>query len=587
MPNLNTRALGRRRQAISGIFIALIIFAAIFSAGVGYYVFAGQAWLSSAQDALAKQGAAQGANEESLTVTTGLASGSTCVGCVLEVNASNSGGVTVTITAVFVTTPSGKALSSSTNPSTLGSEFLTSGDEQTGDLNVTLPISLAVGEGTGSLMGCGTSVGCAIGIRSASCLSCLTSGNVYVSVLTSRGNTFSAEYCPSGCATGGGQTTTNTVTSMITSTSTVVYGASTVTTLSAATGSTVVSGFQPGTNSLVVSMEACAGTTSPSQAYGTTCASPQPPAVYSAEEVILLITVTNFANVGMNVVADFQAVATGGAGATPQSSSTTPPIPSGAESCLGGQTGTAQNVAANGGTATFVCTFIAAQGSSGGTITFLGYAVGTYPIPPATPTGQVTSAETLSNPIYVGNPLSSVIGPFVGVSFDYASKESTTFGSGVQVSNSGNEYVIWQATLENTANASVTILEYSFLLAARVAQEHDFYIVQPVSSWTSTSLSAYTCASGTGNAPTGAQCSTAQTNCKTLGNGCVPTGDNATLDFAASGIAGTAWEWGTSGGFNPPESITMFVIVEYDYYNAGAWHVLAQAVPFTGTYLPS
>lgn len=334
-------------------------------------------------------------------------------------------------------------------------------------------------------------------------------------------------------------------------------------------------------------MRACAGTTSPGQAYGTTCARPQPPAVYSAEEVILLINVTNFANVGMSVVADFQSVATNGAGATPQSSTTTPPIPSGAESCVvagqpsQGQTSQAQNIAPNGGKATFLCTFIATQGSSGGTITFLGYAVGTYS------SGQVTSAETLSNPIDVGNPLSSVAGPFVGISFEYASKESTTFSSAVEVSNSGNEYVIWQATLENTANASVTILEYSFLLAARVAQEKDYYIVQPVSSWTSTTLSSYACALGTSNAPTGAQCSTAQTNCSALGNGCVPTGDSVTLDFAATDIAGTGWEWGTSGGFNPPEAITMFVIVEYDYYNAGVWNVLSQAIPFTGTYLPN
>jgi len=450
-------------------------------------------------------------------------------------------------------------------------------------------VSMAVGEGTGSITGCGASKGCAIGIRTTSCLSCLTSGNVYVNILTSRGNTFSAEYCPSGC-TNGGQTSTSTSTSTTTVTSTTVTQSSTTTTLSGITSSTTISGFQAGTNSLVVTMQTCAGTTSPGQAYGTTCASPQPLAVYSAEEVILQITVTNFANVAMSVVADFQSVATNGASATAQTSSTSPPLPTGVETCATGVsnsflTGQAQNIPADSGTpssATFYCTFIATQGSSGGTITFLGYAVGTYA------SGQVTSAETLSNPIQVGNPLSSVAGPFVGVSFQYASQQSTTFGSAVVVSNSGNKYVIWQATIENTANASVTILEYSFLLAARVSQEHDFYIVQPVSSWTSTTLTSYTCqlASGT-NAPTGAQCSAAQTDCSALGNGCVPTGDSVTLDFAASGISGTGWEWGTSGGFNPPEAITMFVIVEYDYYNAGACYVLAQAIPFTGTYLPN
>jgi hypothetical protein len=355
---------------------------------------------------------------------------------------------------------------------------------------------------------------------------------------------------------------------------------STTTTQYSITSSTTTAGFNPGTNSLIISMEACAGTTSPGQAYGTTCASPQPPAVYSTEEVILLVTVTNFANIAMSVSVDFQDVSTNGATVTSQSSSTSPPIPSGAENCIGGLT-PAQEISASGGTATYTCTFIATQGSAGGTATFLGYAVGTYPA------GYVTSAETLSNPIQIGNPLSSVAGPFVGLSFEYASEESTTFGSAVVVAAGGsgsNEYVIWQATIENTANASVTILEYSFLLVARISQEHDFYIVQPVSSWTSTTLSPYACALGTGNAPTGAQCSTAQKNCTVLGNGCVPTGDTVTLDFAASGIDSSSWEWRTSAGFNPPETVTMFVIIEYDYYNGGAWHVLAQAIPITGTY---
>ena len=591
MLNLNRRNLGRRRQAITGIFIALMVFAAIFSAGVGYYVFQGQASLLSAQGAITRQGNIQGAQSEGLTVMAGAGSSSTCSGCALEVNASNSGGIPVTITAVYVTTQSGNALSSSTSPTSTGSEFLVGGTHLTGDLNVTLPVSLAVGEGTGSLTGCGAPMGCAIGIHSTSCLACLTSGPVFVSILTSRGNTFSAEYCPSACPNGQGQTFTNTITSYTTSTSTSVVHSSTTSSLSATSSSTTISGFQPGTNSLVVSMKACAGTTSPGQAYGTTCPNPQPPAVYSTEEVILNITVTNFANVTMSVYAIFQAVGTNGAKVSPQSSSTNPPIPTGVESCLGGQTSQAQIISANGGKAFFLCTFIVTQGPSGGTVTFLGYAVGTYPPPPSTANGQVTSAETLSNPIQVGNPLSAVAGPFVALGFNYASQGSPgsqTFGPATVVSNSNN-YVIWQANLLNTANASVTILEYSFVLAARVSQEHLFYIIQPVASWTSTSLSGltYTCQLGSNNAPTGAQCSTPQTNCTVLGNGCVPTGSTVTLDFAASGPAGSGWGWSSGGGFNPPEAITMYVTIEYDYYNAGAWHVLAQAIPITGVYITS
>jgi len=174
MPNLNPSGLGRKRKAITGIFVGLIILAAIFSAGVSYYVYAGQASLLAAQGAITREGGAQGANAESLTFTALPASGSSCVGCALEVNASNSGGVPVTITAVFVTTLAGKALSASTNPSYLGSEFLVGGSKLAGDLNVTLPLTLAVGEGTRSLAGCGTTLGCAIGIHAASCIGCLT-----------------------------------------------------------------------------------------------------------------------------------------------------------------------------------------------------------------------------------------------------------------------------------------------------------------------------------------------------------------------------------------------------------------------------
>jgi hypothetical protein len=336
-------------------------------------------------------------------------------------------------------------------------------------------------------------------------------------------------------------------------------------------------------------MKACAGTTSPGVTFGATCPQPQPPAVYSSEEVILQINVTNFAYVPMSVSVAFQSVGTNGAYVTPASP----------DNCAGLQT-PVEPISANGGKQTYTCTFTATQGKSGGTVTFLGYAEGTY----TGYSGYITSAEVLSNPIEIGNPLSSVAGPFSAISFRYASSTSQTFGNATVVSNS-KQMVIWQAQLENTANASVTILDYSFLLAARVSQEHVFYIVQPISSWTST-LSSYKCeptSTPTNNAPAGAQCSppqgvTALENCSTLGYGCVPTGDTVTLDFAVTNIEGSAtsssgWEWQSSGGFNPPETITLFLIIEYDYYNcqsaanggACAWHVLSQALPITGTYI--
>jgi hypothetical protein len=390
---------------------------------------------------------------------------------------------------------------------------------------------------------------------------------VFVNVLTGHGNIFTTQY-PTP-TTGSTTTVSYASTVSVTSVTTTLITSSVGTT--EATSQTAVAGLQAGTNSLLLVMDACAGATS--APFGTTCTTS--PAVYSGQEVVLTISVTNYADVSMALYVAFQSVGTNGASV----------VAAGPDDCASGssyQTSTVTVPADTGtpSTATYVCTFTAEQGPTAGTVTFIGYAVGTYA---AVPPAQVTSAEGRSNPIQLGNPESAISGPFIGVSFHYASKESTAFSAGAVVPGT-SEYVIWQAQLENTANASVTILQYSSLLLARISQEEGYYIVQPVAAWSST-LAAYACSLGANNAPTGAQCSTVQENCATLGNGCVPTGDTVTLDFAASSVGSTAWEWGTTSGLNPPEAVTMFVIVVYDLFSNGSWHVLSQAVPITGTYL--
>ncbi len=561
--------LGRqrtRRRAIAGVFLATILFASLFLAGLSYYLYESQSDLLADQGAQSRENEVQGASSESLAVTVSQVQSGTEKGW-LVVNVYNSGGVTSSVMAVYVTDVLGQALSSSTTST--HSEFLVAPP----DINVSLPLSLVPGESTNSVIcGSGSSIGCSIMVNASACSSCGSGNTVYVSVLTGRGNTFTTQY-PTP-TTGTTSTASYPQTTSITSYSTTFI--SSVVSSTQVTSQTAVAGFQAGTNSLVLVMDACAG--SSSTPFGTTCTTA--PAIYSGQEVILTISVTNYADVAMSLYVDFQSVGTNGASVTGAS-------PDDCASGSGYQTSTT-TIPADTGTAstvTYVCTFTAEQGPTAGTVTFIGYAVGTYA---AVPPAQVTSAEGLSNPVQLGNPESAVSGPFIGLGFNYASETSQTFTSGVIVPGS-SDYVVWQAELENTANASVTILQYSSLLLARISQEEGYYIVQPVASWSST-LTAYACALGTNNAPSGAQCSpsggvTALENCTTLGSGCVPTGDTVTLDFAASSVDSTTWEWGTASGLNPPEAVTMFILVVYDFYSGGSWHVLSQAVPITGTYL--
>ena len=519
----------------------------------------------------------------------------------VAINVYNAGGVPATVSSVYVTTLTGKAVSrSSASPN---SEFLVGSP----DLNDTLPLELAPGEAADSLTG-------DIGIFDTSCITggstCLTGWNsactssspCLVNVLTARGNTFSAEVPAS--ATGTTIISSSLSTLEETSTSTATIG-STISTASA-TSSTVTGGFVAGTNSLEIYMDACAGGTS--EPFSSMQACTTASTVYQGGEVILTITVSNLASQSLSVAVDFQAVATNGASVSPVSPD---------NSCGSGPSYvTATQTIASGSTSTYTCTFVASQGSTGGTVTFLGYATGSYPPPSYTTTtkttsgttvtstststtaneGSANSAEVVSNPEDIGNIAGSVTGPLVPIAFQYASEESTTFGPAAVVPSS-SEYVIFQGKFENTANASVTILQYSFLLVARISQEEAYYIVPTVSGWTGTTeVSAYSCALGTNDAPTGTSCSTTFTNCTTEEDSCVPTGSTVTLDFAtcAADESYTYWFWETSPGnvlcsnndsaLNNPEVVTMYCIILYDFYSGGSWHDLAQAIPMEGTY---
>jgi len=549
----------RRRKAVAGLVLGLVIFGLIFGVGLSYLLYENQLSLTSSKAQVGDQQAASQASQEVLNLAAYHVSGGPHANW-LYVEAYDGGGVPVVITAIFVTGLSGK----------MQSNYLVG---QPG-LNVTLPLSLTPGQNTTNINGCATGVtGCNIGIDTTRFT---YTPPVFLNLLTKSGNIFSVEY----------PRPTNTTTSTVagtTSYTTVTSAQTTYTTSTSYTTLTTSSvlgvGFGIGTNSLLVAMRACAGTDPFSNNCGTAGT------VYQDQEVVLKVNVTNYASVAMNVYVSFQSVGTNGA-----------TVSSSAPSSCSGVTPT-QPIPANSGPVTFTCTFTAGTGPTGGTVTFIGYAVGTYTIAPAPPV-TITSAEATSNPLALGNPANSLVGPWVlnYFSFNYASQQNPSWKSAQVISASGNKQVFFQVQVTNTANASLTVLQYTYLQAVRTSQEQDYYLVSPIATWTS-SPSKYACTNtGGGGAPTGTSCTVPQQDCTTLGNGCVPVGDTLTLSFAACATSGTSFMWANNGGgnsacssnnanFSPPEGLVIFVVVVFEYYTGGQWYTFSQSLPAMGVYI--
>lgn len=192
-----------RRRAIAGVLAAVVLFAAIFSIGVGFFMFVSQNIHSADQASVARANDQLQTSHENLLVMAGLTSGtdSSCKNC-LWVGANNTGGVSSSIIDVYVTCISncggsyqhGQLLSNAhfLNGSTSGSHFL----RQNPDLNVTLPITLGVGSSTEFLPTCQrTECGAYITITDSTFHYLVGPPREYVvvSMLTSLGNIFSAQ----------------------------------------------------------------------------------------------------------------------------------------------------------------------------------------------------------------------------------------------------------------------------------------------------------------------------------------------------------------------------------------------------------
>jgi hypothetical protein len=198
----------RRRQALAGVFVALILFAMLFTVGSTYFLLTSSIAQITNQANATRQALLQQAAAENVALTLSVC-GSTGTWCSahpgsLAISVLNTGGTPVTIAAVYATYNGQNAILPA------APQYLT----KPSYLNVTLPITLGVGASTAGMTGCG-GTNCNLGIllTALSPATYTLSNPVSVSILTARGNTFSAQYPPIPAVTTITTTTTNAVSS--------------------------------------------------------------------------------------------------------------------------------------------------------------------------------------------------------------------------------------------------------------------------------------------------------------------------------------------------------------------------------------
>ena len=143
-----------RRSAVAGILVAVMLFAIIFTAGMGYLFYTTTSNLSSYQAGQQALAARVAANQERLNLNV------IKVGNDLLITVNNTGGIPLSVVSAFVKDPTGKLSALCTNAKG--------------------PLNLAVGE-TGQFT------------ISSICYS-YSSGTIIINLLTSRGNVFTTQY---------------------------------------------------------------------------------------------------------------------------------------------------------------------------------------------------------------------------------------------------------------------------------------------------------------------------------------------------------------------------------------------------------
>jgi archaellin len=568
--------IGLRRKAIAGVLATIIIFAALFSIGVGFLIFQNQTTLSANQANNNRQNAIQQASLEKLSLSASLS------GSLLTLSLNNRGGVSTTIIDVFVTNSSGVLLQPPgiiSNPCLQPTLNIGSSDSCTVTLNgYTYP------PGT----------------------------TVYLSVITARGNTFTLQY----------PTPSTTATTTVTST----------------TGTAVTSTLPfvgIGSNALVVDMAA-----SPPEAFTCTngcvlvnatvynyqsqgvmsnvALNPNPPTVTLCTGNVpgCTATLTPCTLSGHTCVTSPPATCSGpfNSNHTPDSSDTIPPYSG---------SGVAPDVY-------FLCYYNANTGVVGGFATFSGQATGEQG------STVIASALATSNAIKIGGSANVLNqGPFSANFFYFhytdctsshcsGSTESPGF-SGIPnlptgpLPNgyliSGNSYYVsYYIQITNNFNTSLPILQYTYFQTdSTLGNDADFFIVGPASNSSYYSLPTnaispsptyyptYTISSPSLQAYTGSVSSCNPALGGSISN-CIDVnpGKTVTLTLAACNFGSNSWDWynqpngDNSGGgsigctingattnspsYTPSEATWLGIIIFFIFNG----QVYAQQIPFAG-----
>ncbi|MDA4123928.1 MAG: hypothetical protein OK438_00565 [Thaumarchaeota archaeon] len=550
-PNITSRGHQHRRhrRGISGILAAVILFAMIFTTGFGYLLFVTQGSLSISQANAARQDALLQAGQEALLSKVVVAGGTTLV---LSVN--NTGGTPVSLSRIYIDDNTGKMI---TPPGFMGPG---------GGTNATAnwPISLPVGQSTNTLGGCvAGKTGCNIALTSYT----YAGASVSVEIVTSKGNTFGTPYPPISTLTSKG-------------------------------------------NALVVKMLA-----TPSQTLSCTGC------------VTVTVTVYNYAPSSVTGVAlspsPPTAQVTGTASVT--GGSCLAPVPS--------NTIVAYSGSGNAPSITFTCTYNAQTGAVGGLATFSTSAIGTLNAK------GVSSAVAMSNNIQIGgNSNVPTQGAFavnyfflkfsacqyapsgsVG-SYTYSSPCVTTpvtmpptspysLTNGNYISAISDYYVAYYVQVTNVFNATLPILEYSYLfMDPSVSTEAFNFLVGTATNPQVPYYPNYCGSIGCGGdklplftpyAATAATCAESPPNYNPPSpTQCIDVapGQTVTLTFAACGYGASNWVWGgtpyaqqldhsagcitTPPNFKGavPEGQTLGVVLSYLYKN----QAYSQVMPFEG-----
>jgi hypothetical protein len=537
----------KQRRGLAGILAGIILFAIIFTAGFGFLYYVNSSTQIANQANVQRENVGLQAADEKLLVTANLTSVAGCSQCLL-VGATNTGGESLSVVDAFVTCQSkscGQYSSSqlmSNSTVSPPSHFLS----QKPDLNVSLPLTLGVGASAGN--------GILVSGGPGGAFTYVPKYNetFVVSLLTSRGNVFSAQYPPPPL--------TNT-------TDVIVHEESTEVMLDQVGGGPQLS------LSLTASALCPGGTPGCTQTF--TC---------SDGCITVSATVYNLASseaTGVSVSLGAPSVG-GTASVTPYSS----PL------CTFSGGGTTTDIPADS-QVTATCQFSANTGATGGLASFSGTASGTLGFP-------VTSANSVSNSIEIGG-LSSVTtqGAFAANFFflKYSSCYQNTGGNfnstagcqtnvnPVTLSNlpdagtmaaGSNFYVAFYVQATNLLNAKISILQYSYTYGDPASSADDFIFLAGTNSSMVNGV-YYPDYSGTPSLvgyPTG--CQTNPTNCIVAN-----PGQTVTLTFAACGYGSTNWAWGnyqdakefgSSGGCTgspldllAPEAMPLGVVITYEY----------------------